>query len=275
MTSSANRAAVLTKAHKVLKKHYEPQEAPSDRSVLEHMIYACCLENSHYEAADEAYAHLQESYYDLNEVRVTTITELSETLRSLPSPQAAATNLKKVLQTVFESQYSFDIDVLRKQNLGKSVKEIERYAPNSPFVVAYTTQSGFGGHSIPLSLGAMMALQVIGAATESDIPKHRVPGLERTISKTKGVEFGSLLHQLGADCFASMFAPAVRSVLLEIAPDAKERLPKRKAKKAAPAPTKKAANATKPANVTKKAKEKAKIPTKKTGTKKLAKKKPR
>ena len=59
-----------------------------------------------------------------------------------------------------------------------------------------------------------------------------MPGLERTIPKNKGVEFGSLLHQLGAEVVANPFSTNLHKLLLEIAPDAKERFPKRHAKKA-------------------------------------------
>ena len=58
--------------------------------------------------------------------------------------------------------------------------------------------------------------------------------MERAIPKSKGQEFGSLLHQLGADFIANPFSPQVRELLLSIAPDAKERFPKRVVKKPEP-----------------------------------------
>ena len=53
--SIPNRASKITKAHKVLKKHYKPYVL-ADRPVLEHLLYACCLESAMHEAADEAFA---------------------------------------------------------------------------------------------------------------------------------------------------------------------------------------------------------------------------
>ena len=63
-----------------------------------------------------------------------------------------------------------------------------------------------------------------------------VSGLERAIPKNKGAEFASLLHQLGAELVASPFSPNVHKILLEVAPDAKERFPKRQTKKPSPEP---------------------------------------
>lgn len=229
--STSNRAARINKAFKVLKKHYKPVEPPADRSLLEHMLYACCLENATPEAADEAFAKLQESYFDWNEIRVTTVAELSEVMANLPDPAAAAARLKRVLQAVFETHYAFDIEFLKKQNLGKAVQEFEKLDKQNPFAVAYATQAGLGGHVIPLSKSALSALSVVGVVSAAEAQSGRVPGLERTVPKSKGVEFASLLQQLAAEYFANPHDNRVRAILQEIDSDAKERLPKRPAKK--------------------------------------------
>ncbi len=75
--STSNRAALSHKAHKVLKKYYKPVE-PIERPVLEHLLYACLLENTHYEQADKAFDLLKASLFDWNEVRVSTVKELAE-----------------------------------------------------------------------------------------------------------------------------------------------------------------------------------------------------
>ena len=246
------RAAILNKTFKTLQKHYQGVATPDNRSVLEHLLYSCCLENATYEKADEAFAKLQSTYFDWNEVRVTTITELSRFLDSLPDSQRAAASIKNTLQGIFESIYSFDLEFLRKQNIGKSVKELEKHGTLSPFSIAYATQNALGGHAIPLDKGTLNVLIVLGVITEAEAVKHNVPGMERTIPKTKGVVFGSLLHQLGAAFHASPFSNSVRSVILDISPDAKERFPKRATKK----------------KVVKPAEEEKASPTKKTTSKK-------
>ncbi len=228
--SASNRAAKLTKAHKVLKKHYKPHSV-ADRPVLEHLLHACCLEFAPHEAADEAFAKLQQAYYDWNEVRVTTVSELSEVMTGLPKPSEAASRLKRCLQSVFECYYSFDLEHLKKENIGKAVKQLERLDGISSFAIAFVTQNGLGGHAIAVSDDALETLRIIGVVSDEEAQEKRVPGLERAIAKNKGVEFGSLLHQLGVDYGSSPFSPRVRAVILEIAPDAKERFPKRSGRK--------------------------------------------
>jgi endonuclease-3 len=288
--STSNRASKLTKTHKVLKKHYKPYP-PADRTVLEHLLYACCLEFAQPEAADESFAKLQQTYYDWNEVRVTTVSELSEVLTGLPKPSEAASQLKRSLQSVFECFYSFDLEPMKKENIGKAVKQLESLDGISKFTVAFVTQNGLGGHAIAVSAHALDSLRVLGVISEEEARNQRVPGLERAISKSKGVEFGSLLHQLANDYGAAPFSPRVRSIMLEIAADAKDRFPKRASKKAAAenassasgkAGKKKAAGkkTVKKATAKKKASEKSRAkkaaaPKKKSSTKRLAKKKPR
>jgi endonuclease-3 len=232
--ATPNRAAILAKTHKVLKKHYQPVK-PSERSILETVLYACCLQNAPYDKADEAFAKLQEMFFDWNEVRVTTATELAEVVSMLPNPRTAAQQLKRSLQGVFEAHYSFDLETLHKQNLGKAVKLLEEKYGMSPFGVGYVTQTVLGGHAIPLDEGAMLVMVAVGAASEAEAAKFQVPGVERAIPKSKGVEFGSLLHQLGADLLSAPFGNA-RKIVLEIDPDAKDRLPKRKAATPEPPP---------------------------------------
>jgi endonuclease III len=227
---STNRAAAIAKLYKVLKKHYKPIDPPADRTALEHLLYSCLLENARHEAADEAFAKLRELYFDWNEIRVTTVTELAEGMGGIPDAAAAAQRVKKSLQSVFEGGYSFDIEGLKKQNLGKAEKDLEKVAGSTPFVRSYVTQQALGGHSIPISKGAIDILHAVGIISDNEADKGQVPGLERAIPKNKGVEFGSLLQQLAADLVASPGSSKVKGILAEIDSDFKDRLSARQAR---------------------------------------------
>lgn len=194
--SNKNRSSRIQLLQKVLAKQFTPVSTPKDRSVLEHLIYGCCLEDAPYDAADEAFHRLQESFFDWNEVRVTTVTELMEHLSKLPDPKAAATRLKKNLQSIFEVRYGFDLEDLIKMNQGKAVAELEKLSGMTPFVLAYVTQNALGGHSIPVSGNMMKVLLIVEIVSPAEAEKNQTPGLERTISKAKGADFGSCLHQL-------------------------------------------------------------------------------
>jgi hypothetical protein len=230
---AASRTSQFNKLHKVLKKHYQAVAPDPTRSVFEQLLFASCLENAHYDRAEEALAALEHSLFDWNEVRVTTIRELSEVFAVLPDPPAAGNRVKRVLQSIFESTYSFDLEDLRKQNLGPAVERLKKIDGTTPFSVAYVTQAALGGHAIPVDAGALGALSVVGLVTEEDVQAGVVPGLERAIAKSKGIEFGSQLHQLGADFVADPYARQVHEILLEVNPDARGQLPKKRTRKRA------------------------------------------
>jgi endonuclease-3 len=230
--ATPSRTALLTKVHKVLKKHYKPFAPLADRTVLEHLLYGCCLENSPPASADRAYARLVDQFFDWNEVRVSTVRELAEAMESLRDSEEAALRVKSCLQSVFESNYSFDLESLRKQNLGQAIKTLKKYKGTSPFVVGYVVQAALGGHLIPINAGGFQAVHVVGAITPAELADQTAPGMERAITKSKGVEFASLLHQFGVDLSASPYGPGPRKILLEIDPNCKERLPKRQSKSA-------------------------------------------
>jgi len=224
-----SRTAQFADVHKVLKKHYRPVAPPADRPVLEHLLFACCLEDAHYDVAEESFAALVHTFFDWNEVRVSSISELSEVLQALPDPRAAANRVKRSLQSIFEATYSFDLEDYRKKNLGPTIKWLEKLDGTTPFVVAYVVQSALGGHAIPVDSGTLRALRICELITDKDLEAGRVPGLERAVSKSKGIEFGSLLHQLGADLTINPYAASVRKLLLEINPEAEPNLPRRRA----------------------------------------------
>ena len=236
-----SRTSQLNKVQKVLKKHYQTVAPDPNRSVFEQLVFACCLENAHYDRAEEAFAALEHNFFDWNEIRVTTIRELSEVMACLPDPPAAANRVKRVLQSVFESTYSYDLEEFRKKNLGPAVELLRKIDGTTNFTVAYATQVALGGHAIPVDEGVLDALCVVGLVTEKDLEAGAVAGLERAIAKSKGLEFASQLHQLGADFVDDPCASAVQQILLEINPDARDRLPKRRARKRSPASAQKEA----------------------------------
>lgn len=225
--SAANRTQLINKLYKVAKKLYPPVAPPSNRSVLEHMLYACCLENSLSDPADESFAKLEQQYFDWNEVRVTTTNELAESMKGLYSADAAALSVKKTLHGIFETYYKFDLDFLKKENLRKTVQEFGKFRGVSPFIVSYSAQMALGGHSIPLDDAMMQLMYVLGIVTENEASKGKVPGLERTIAKSKGIEFFSCVHQLAAAFHKAPFSKDTRATLLTIASDANDRFPKR------------------------------------------------
>src|SRR5215510_568947 len=159
--ATPNRSALIARLLKLIRKHYKPVPQPKDRTVLEHLLFACLLEDSPQESAEQVFSSLKQDYFGWNEVRVSTIRELTDALRPLVNPAESAARLKQTLHSVFESVYEFDIETLKKQNIGQAAKLLQKYNGTTGFAVAYVTQHALGGHSIPLNKGAMITLHTV------------------------------------------------------------------------------------------------------------------
>ena len=221
-----NRQQLVAKLHKALRATYKPVDPDTKPPLLEQVLYACCLENAPYDVAARAYKRLGETYFDLNEVRVTTVAELAETLHDLPDPSRAALALRRVLQGVFESTYSFSLDNAKKHSIAHGMKTLEHIHGIPPFVVAFIGSTALGGHFIPVDLGAMQGLFLTGVMSQEEYDAGKCPGLDRFIPKKAGLEFGSLLHHFGVDVLTNLHGAAVKKVLQAVNPEAK-RMPKR------------------------------------------------
>src|SRR5437588_12042468 len=113
MATTTNKQRLLTQLF-ALKKRYEPA-AREARPVLEEFLYAVCREGTTREQADQAYHSLQERFFDWNEIRVSSVREVEEALAPLPAAEHRAQRLISVLQEVFETTFSFDLEALHNK----------------------------------------------------------------------------------------------------------------------------------------------------------------
>jgi endonuclease III len=218
--TSKNRAGLISKLQGLLKKNFKPAPASPGRPLLEHVLYGALLEEAPVDLADEGYAKCEQEFFDWNEVRVTSVTELAEVLAHLPAPTSTAVRLKRCLQGIFEAFYTFDIDHLKKENLGKAVAKFETMAGVTPFVLSHVVQHGLGGHAIPVNMSAMRIMSLVGIVTPQEARTGKIPGLERAIPKNKAIEFASTLHQAAIHFAADPFDKLVQDIILAANPEA-------------------------------------------------------
>jgi len=226
--AASNRTNQIVKLHKVAKKHYSPVRPDAGHDLLETLVYGICLENATFAAADALYQGLKADFFDFNEIRVSTVKELAEYSGKHPQPAGTAAHLKQFLQSTFETRYSWDLEDLKKQNIGKAVAVLQKIDGATTFAISYAVQNALGGHSIPVDVAMLNLLYTCGIINEAEASKGIVPGLERAIPKSKGSEFFSLTHQLGVDYLSSPHSAKVRGIIVEVDPEAKQRFPKRK-----------------------------------------------
>ncbi len=149
-TKAADKQSLGKKLVGVLKKHYKGSPKDVDYSVLETILYAICLEDASCEDADAAYKRLRGAFCDFNEMRVSSISELTDLFDGLPRAERRALQVRGTLQYIFQKSFDFDFETLRRKTLEQGLRQLSRVKDLSSFVRLFTLQNILGGHIVPL-----------------------------------------------------------------------------------------------------------------------------
>ena len=82
-TKASDKSMICKKVVTALQKIYGKSLPKLDQPALETIMFAICLEDNSWADAEAAYKRLLEEYFDLNEIRVTSVSELEQTLQPL------------------------------------------------------------------------------------------------------------------------------------------------------------------------------------------------
>ena len=198
--AATNRSDKVKLLVKMLQKRYKHFPKYAERNLLECLMFAACLENATFDAAESAYSVLEHHYIDWNELRVSTPQEIADTLPMLPKPFEAGERIKKTLQWVFETTYMFDLEDYRKKTIGQTIEYLDSIPSSTQFMANYLVQVGLGGHHIPVDEAALRILRRLDL-TKVNNGREEVPGLERIVTKGKSIEFATLIHLFGMEFF--------------------------------------------------------------------------
>jgi endonuclease-3 len=199
MATTTNKQRVLTQIFTQLRKRYDSAPAES-RGVLENFLYAVCREGTTREQADRAFRTLRERFFDWNEIRVSSTRELEEALANLPEAELRAQRLTSLLQEVFETTFSFDLEPLHKKGVKQAAKHLSRYQGANDYSVAWVVQHALGGHAIPLDPPTLRVLRRLGLLDGDTEDAETIrASLEHLVPKAKAQLFCELLSALAED----------------------------------------------------------------------------
>jgi endonuclease-3 len=199
MPITANKQRLLNLLFTALKKRYQPPE-PEARAVLEQLLYSVLREGTTRERADRAFMGLRQRFYDWNEIRVSLPREIESAIADLPSSEVRAQRLLSLLQEVFETTFSFDLESLHKKGLKQGAKQLARYQAANDYSVSWVLQNSLDGHSVPLDEPTLRLLRRLGfIETDQEDPEVIRASLEHLIPKARAPLFGELLSALAED----------------------------------------------------------------------------
>ncbi|MCY2968059.1 MAG: hypothetical protein NT069_31255 [Planctomycetota bacterium] len=117
-----DKQELCRKVTSLLKKVYHPSTPRHDLPVLESLLYAVCHEDTTPEAAEITYKRLMTTFPDLNEARVSSITELQAVFHDQEASAWRALRVKSTLQSTFDASYTFELERLKRKTVELAVK---------------------------------------------------------------------------------------------------------------------------------------------------------
>lgn len=202
-SSQGDKQAVLVKIVKQLKRVYGSVPKPMNLPVFETLLYGICLEDVDFDRARKAFDRLRSSFLDWNEVRVTTVTELDHILEHLPESAVRAVRLRQLLMHIYDHQYSFDIDSLKKRTQDLVQRQLVRIKHLTPFARNYVTQASLGAHVIPLDRRMLLTAIWLGLVPVGVHEDEAGDLLKSLVRKADGAEFFYLLKSFSTSSKAN------------------------------------------------------------------------
>jgi hypothetical protein len=211
---NSDRQEILSKVLAALKKKYKSTPPKHSRPVLETMLFATLLEDTPHPDADKAYERMIKAFYDLNEIRVSSVAEIEDAIGPLPDAGWKSLRIREILQHSFEKFFAFDMEPIRRKTLEVAEKSLDKVKYLTPFVREYTLLYCLGAHAVPLSGSMREFLGWLGLVAP-DNPKTAIEDIRSAVRKADVPVFLHLVHAFTADPhFHGVFRlkPSERSV---------------------------------------------------------------
>jgi endonuclease-3 len=198
-TKASDKAQACKKLTTLLQKEYGKSVPSIKQPVLETMLFAVCLEDNPWEKAQAGYDKLLKSYFDLNEIRVSSVTELEQTLSDLRSSEWKGLRIRSILRFVFESTYTFEFEKLARLTLESAQKRLKKIDYLSPFVTNFTLQQVLSSHVVCLDHICHRAAIHLGIVPPDSAIPEATEFLKAGVKKSDAFAFSYLLRQFATD----------------------------------------------------------------------------
>jgi hypothetical protein len=195
---AADRQELLSKVLGVLKKRYKNSAPKHNKPVLETLIFAVLLEDVPHAKAEQAFDSLLKGFFDLNEIRVSSVAEIEDSLGDVPDAGWKALRIREILQYCFEKFFAFDMEPIRRKTLDVAEKSLDKIKYLTPFAREFTLLHGLGAHAIPLDSSSHEFLGWLGVAAADNL-KQAMDDIRASVRKADVPVFLHLVHSMASD----------------------------------------------------------------------------
>ncbi len=198
-TKAVDKSQVCRKFVLALHKLYGKSVPKIDLPVIETMLFAACLEDNTWTPAEAGLKKLIASFFDLNEMRVSSVAELELALAPLHKADWKGLRIRSILRFVFETTYSFDFEKLRRQTLEQAVKTLKKIPDLTPFIRDFVLHEILGSHIVCLDESMLAAALWLGFVPAKSDLHEASEFLKGGLKKSEVSEFCYLLRCLATD----------------------------------------------------------------------------
>ncbi len=198
-TKAADKSQVCRKFVSALHKLYGKSVPKIELPVVETMLFAACLEDNSWDPAESGLKKLLSSFFDLNEIRVSSVSELELVLAPLYQADWKGLRIRSILRFVFETTYSYDFEKLRRQTLEQAIKNLKKMPEVTPFIRDFVLHEILGSHIVCLDTSMLTAAKWLGLVPENSDLNEGTEYLKGGLKKSEVSEFCYLLRCLATD----------------------------------------------------------------------------
>lgn len=205
-TKGPDKQDICKKLTTAFKKKYPSAAKYPSLPVMETMLYAVCLDNNTGPEAQELMDRVLKGFHDLNEMRVSSIEELEDLIHPATHSDVRAIRMRDVLHHVFEVEYKFEYEGLKRKTLEQAIKILSKIRSLNWFIRSYVLHHSLGAHVLPIDDQMHAILCWLGLGSPEGGPEQTAEGLRGFIRKADGPEFCHYLRNASQD-------PAYKSIV--------------------------------------------------------------
>ncbi|MCA8999441.1 MAG: hypothetical protein KDA80_20770 [Planctomycetaceae bacterium] len=196
---AADKQSILKKVVAEAKKRYGASLPKQAWPTFETLLFAVLVEDVTHEQAERAYTRMTETFFDLNEIRVSSVTEIEQSLGEIDDASWKAMRVREALQHTFEKHYAYDLEQLRRKTQDQAQKELEEIPHQTPFIRSYTLQQALGSHVLPIDQTMHAVLVWLGFGDADSTPESAADDLKSAVKKADAPLVCHLLKCLATD----------------------------------------------------------------------------
>lgn len=198
--SATDHAAAFQKAVDHLAAVYEPAPQGEDLQPIRQLVYSFLLWDCTTNRADNAFKRLEDTYVDMNDLRVSRTEEIMGVLgKTYPRSDERVARIKAVLRDIYLREHAVSLAFLREGGKREARKYLESLEGMHPFVAARVSLLSMDSHAVPIEerlYDKLLKAEIF----EADTPIDKATGsIERHVKASVGLETYLVLQAYSED----------------------------------------------------------------------------